>query len=286
MLLLEFDLAGAEWVVVAYASGDAQMIGVAESGKSPHVVTGSLISGVVEEVVIAESKLVGSRTDPDEIARLRADLLLEFEDAAFLPRTMSIRQAGKRSNHGLNYGMRYKRFALENEMPETDARKIVELYSSVAYPGLKDWWKATVDQLRKDRTLTNCFGRKRRFLDQWGSELFDAAYSFVPQSTVFDVCCEGMCRAYEDTSGTFQKADLLCQVHDSLVYQYPRDWSAMATFIERMSHEYLRPELEYGGRKFKLGVDLKAGKSWGEMHEIDTSLDAMGLIEQLKELAA
>ena len=32
-MLLEFDLAGAEWVVVAYLSGDERMIDVVESGK-------------------------------------------------------------------------------------------------------------------------------------------------------------------------------------------------------------------------------------------------------------
>src|SRR5215510_138225 len=133
MMMLEFDLAGAEWVVVAYLANDENMIGVVKSGKSPHIVTGSLISGASEDFVLQEHKLVGSHTDPNTIEMLRRQLTIP--PGIFLPRIMSIRQAGKKSNHGLNYNMKYRRFALENEMPEADAEPIVNAYVNKAYPG-------------------------------------------------------------------------------------------------------------------------------------------------------
>jgi DNA polymerase I-like protein with 3'-5' exonuclease and polymerase domains len=176
---------------------------------------------------------------------------------------MTVRQAGKKSNHGLNYGMGYRRFALENEMPETEARNLHTLYSQQAYVRLPHWWEATKEQLRKTRELHNCFGRKRHFFGEWGAELFDQAYSFVPQSTVVDIVNQAMCDIYEDQSPLFRPMELLAQVHDSLLVQYPTgNLQDLAHFIEAMA-VYLAPELEYNGHKFKIGVDAKVGFRWG-----------------------
>src|SRR3990167_8315032 len=128
-IFCEFDLAGAEGVIIAYLTGDSNMLDVVNSGRSPHVVTGSLMSGLSEELVSAENKIIGNKTDEDEIRLLRQEHMPQiFQQAGFLPRTMSVRQAGKKSNHGLNYNMKYKRYALENEIDETEAKKAVDLY--------------------------------------------------------------------------------------------------------------------------------------------------------------
>jgi len=276
MILVEFDLAGAEWVVVAYLANDPNMIEVVESGKSPHIVTGALITDVPEPLVIADHKLLGNATDPGLIAQLRREKLPELielheKDAIFLPRSMSIRQSGKKSNHGLNYGMKYRRAALEWEIMESEAAPIVAAYTEVAYPGIPKWWEATRQTMKEnDRTLTNCFGRKVRLLGEWGSDLFDKAYSFVPQSTVVDIVLEAMCAAFEDTSEPFQRMNLGAQVHDSLMALYPTDnWGDLTHFCHQMV-EYMRPELNYGGHTFRLNVDIKVGISWGDMHSVKT----------------
>jgi len=292
-LLIEFDLAGAEWVVVAYLAGDANMLGVVASGKSPHVVTGALISKASEEFVLEEYKAVGSHTDPDTIASLRKNL--EIPRGIFLPRSLSIRQAGKKSNHGCNYYMRYRRFALENGMPETDAEPIVAFYSQVAYPGLNDYWEGIKGELRSNkRALTNCFGRKATLMGEWGVDLFMAAYAFKPQSTVFDVCRAGMIRAYNDESPEFQNARLGAQVHDSLMIGYPLpqtkdDWYDLCRVLDRMTREHMISELHYKGavdgveRDFKLSSDAKLGISWGTMHGVKVTQDYDALILQVQE---
>lgn len=288
-LLLEFDLSGAEWVVVAYASGDANMIGVVESGKSPHVVTGSLISGIPEDLVEQENKLVGSKNDPDLIEALREELPdLYMFPKAFLPRTMSIRQAGKKSNHGLNYGMKFRKFALLNEIPEPDAAIMCDAYADVAYPGIKDYWSNTREALKRDRTLVNCFGRKVKLRGEWGNDLFMEAYSYVPQSTVVDSVNGAMCQIFENEEPLFVPMELGAQVHDSLMLQYPvpvcsREWEDLASFCVRVK-EYMRPELEYGGRKFRLKSDLKVGISWGAMKEMKT--DTPDFASQLENVYA
>lgn len=284
MILMEFDKSGAEWVVVAYLSGDARMLDVVESGKDPHLVTGSLISSVPEDLVAHEDKLVGKNTDPDEINRRRLPIGEALEGTAqFLPRSMSIRQAGKKSNHGLNYNMRYKRFALENEIEEAEAKLMVSQYREVAYPGVPQWHKSIEAEMRRDRTMTNCFGRKVTLRDQWGPDLLDAAYSFKPQSTVGDIVNRAMIAAYDDTSPVFASMDLLTQTHDSATVQYPTDdWVRMADFAIRFGLGYMSPELEYNQRKFTIGTDLKIGLDWGNMVEVELIPDAQAVAKNLQ----
>jgi|TARA_R100001530_G_scaffold126468_1_gene95310 hypothetical protein len=282
---MEFDKSGAEWVVVAYASGDGQMIDVVKGDESPHSKTGMLISGAPIELVEMENKLVEHHTDPDTIRTIRSESLAALlEGDYFLPRSMSIRQAGKKSNHGLNYGMGYRRFALENEMEERDAKRIVDLYLHSAYPGIPVWWETIRQQLRDNRTLTNCFGRKREFRDAWGDELFKEAYAFIPQSTVVDMVNSGMAKAFVQGADYFDLADLLAQVHDSIVYQYPIDhFYEMALFTIRHALDYMSPTIQYSGREFQIGTDLKVGRDWGHMIPVELSEDVDVMQHNLEE---
>lgn len=293
-LLIEFDKAGAEWVVVAYLSGDQNMLRVIEEGKSPHVVTGALISGADPQFIVNENKAVGHNTDPNVISEIREEM--EIPEGIWMPRNMSIRQAGKKCNHGLNYNMKYRRFAVETEMEESDAKVLVDKYHNRAYPGIKEWHEQTRTQLQKDRTLTNCFGRKRRFLEAWGDELFDSAYAFVPQSTIFDTNRICMVECWRDTSEAFGPLEQIAQVHDSCLYQYPVGvWSNMAECMHKISMVYMNPEMRYGGRSFHIDTTIKIGRNWSDtgMHDfvlgetVDETADKLSILwDRLNEQKA
>lgn len=289
-VLMEFDKAGAEWVVVAFLANDPNMLAVVRSGESPHVATGHLITSASKELIILEDKILDKTTDPDELLRVRSSVpeLAPLLDLPFLPRSMTVRQAGKKSNHGLNYDMKYRRFALENEIPEADAQMMVDLYNTVAYPGVPEWHKRTRDELHANgRVLTNCFGRKSgRLMGEVGHELYAKAYSFVPQSTVGDIVNRAIFAAYESDTSYFRMADLLTQTHDSATYQYPiNDILGMATFAVRFAYgeEFLNPELTYGEHKFHIGTDLKIGLDWGHMHKVKLSEDVTQVAEALAQ---
>lgn len=269
-ILIELDKAGAEWVVVAYLTGDARMIDVVESGKSPHVATAHYMTGLPDEIILKENKLVGHNTDPDLISDLRnSDPTLDLSSSRFIPRTTSIRQAAKKANHGLNYGEQYRTFALLNEMPEADAKTIVALYNDEVYPGIPLWHQAIRDELKQnDRILSNLFGYKCPFYDKWGGDLFRAAYSYKPQSTVGYLVLHGMVRAFKDTSETFKKAQLLANVHDSLVYQFlDYELSDIVFFIEKMSNVHMNQEFYTNGRSFQIKTDYTVGLNWGKHSE-------------------
>lgn len=277
-LLCEIDLRGAEWVVTAYFSTDARMIEVVEAKRDPHLRTGSLISGAPESFVKTEDELIGHLSDPIDIAEIRKESYTkEVLEAIFFPRSMSIRQAGKKSNHGLNYNMQYRRFALENEMEEAEAKKLVERYHH-AYPGLRLMYQAVERQLNIDRTLTNCFGRKRRFLDRWSQDMLNSAYAQIPQSTVVDVLNQGYVAIFEDDDLDLEPR---AQVHDSCVLCIPLvSWEDMAHIVARC-RKHLAIPCEYHGRSFTLDTEVKIGANWGEaaMRKIPDPVTAEALEE-------
>lgn len=281
MAFFEFDLAGAEWVIVAYLSGDENMLRVVNGTRSPHVETGSLISRCPESLVETEHKLLGSQTDPVIISQLRQQLPELYEGNYFLPRTMSIRQCGKKANHGLNYGMKHRKFALFNEIMEKEAETIVSAYAK-AYPGIPRWHTSIRTELKTSRQLKNCFGRTVRFFDEFTYELFDAGYSFKPQSTVADCVGQAIKLFFNDPKPEFARAKLAAQVHDSVLFEMPTNDLAECVAFSQTFKNAMTPELRYRDTTFRLKCDLKVGLTWGEMSEVkNTSSETFKSLFQL-----
>jgi len=204
-----------------------------------------------------------------------------------LPRTMSGRQCGKKSNHGLNYDEGFAQFALINEIEQRESKRVVEMYHLI-YPGIRIWYESIKRQLQKDRSLTNCFGRKVRFMDAYGPDMWKAAYSMLPQSSVVDSLNQGMIKIYHDdtiTATTGANVDLLAQVHDSILLQVPLEVVRSPRFIElrQKVHTYVSPELSYNGRTFKIATDDKLGLNWGDYHAKGNPL-GMRELENVGEL--
>lgn len=194
----QLDLSQAENRVVAYVAPDPLMIEAFQSGIDVHRLTASLIFGKrIEEI-----------SDEPGSTSIGGGLYSE-------------RFWGKKANHGLNYDLGYKTFAFYYEIPESDARYIVERYHQ-AYPGVRRYHAWIQQELRKSKSLTDCFGKKRVFLDRWGEQLFKEAYSFIPQSTVArKLNKDGVLALWRNRDSAFRGVELLNQVHDSVWIQIP-----------------------------------------------------------------
>jgi DNA polymerase I-like protein with 3'-5' exonuclease and polymerase domains len=199
----------------------------------------------------------------------------------FIPHNMSIRQAGKKSNHGLNYGMEYKRFALETGMIEADASHIVRVYRDIAYPGLKAWYTEVRNTLQdNNRKLTNCFGQTLSLMDKWDIDLFMAAYAFLPQSTVGNITNRGMRAIYHYSN---RRVDLAAQVHDSVLTHHRFDsWEDLASQV-LFCDTAMTQTCKYRNVEFILDRDVKLGINWGEdaMQEVGIQ-DLNSIAENLR----
>ena len=281
-LLVELDKAQAEWIVVAYYSGDARMIEVIEKDLDPHTRTGHFITDVSMELIEEENEIIGHETNPDIIEEMRQDQIHEIIDlrgrGLFIPRTMSIRQCGKKSNHGLNYGMGYKRFAFEYDVSESESKTITNRYHQ-AYPGIKGSYHSGIQYLlsKNNRIIENCFGRKRQFLKAWNFQLFNQAYDYIAQSTVADLVNRSLTKIYHDPDLFMDKIEFLAQVHDSILFQYPiKDLQDFARAVFRC-RDHLNPTMHYSGRDFTIKTDMKIGLNWRDMKgiEIGSSIDRL-----------
>lgn len=303
-VFVDCDKRQAEWIVVAYLTGDANMISAIEQGIDVHTHTAHLMYNVSYEIIKKEHKLCGSTSDSDYIAELRngdLDIVKAMRDSGKVwPRTMSLRQNGKKSNHGLNYGETWFQFSQLNELPADEAKRTVAAYHKI-YAGIGIWYESIKRLLQKDRTLTNCFGRAVRFLGAWGDDLFKSAYSMLPQSSVVDSLNMGMERIYEDSDicGIDRlNADVLAQVHDSILMQVPiaalKDREKFEWFIDKIK-DYTSPEMRYSGRAFKIPTDFKFGMNWGgynkdknplgmqEFEDYDSFMNALADWEKLSD---
>lgn len=233
------DLSQAENRIVAYVGKIEQMIEAFETGKDVHRLTASLIFG----------------KPPDQISDEPGSCSLGNGDS-------TERQWGKKANHGLNYDLGYKSFALYYDLPEKDAKFIVERYHA-SYPELRRNFHGYVKAcLRKNRIVPNLMGRKTLFITDLEDSTFKEAYSCIPQGTVGDIINErGMAFLYYNKA--FKEVELLQQVHDSITFQIPlaMPWSYHAFVLQSLKASLEQPITTHYGRSFVIPSDFVMGLS-------------------------
>ena len=249
-VVYELDLSQAENRTVAYIAPEPAMTKAFERGDDIHSLTASMIFGVLLNEVNYEQ-----------------------------------RQWGKKTNHGLNYDMGYKKFAFLHGIPEADANYMVERYHA-SYPGVRIYHSWVQHKLRQDRTLINCFGRSRRFTGRWGPDLFRDAYDYIPQSSVATkLNRDGVLETY-NRQDLYPEVELLNQVHDSIWIQIPiaAGWERHAEILLSLKAALEAP-ISWKTSKFSIPADIKMGLNFYRMAAVPTDCrDAAKLAEVLSEV--
>jgi DNA polymerase I-like protein with 3'-5' exonuclease and polymerase domains/uracil-DNA glycosylase len=288
-VIVEVDKSQAEWVATAFVSGDGRMIEAVLSGIDAHIHTANLMFGIPKELILKEHQVLETSTDEDWIKEQRAIHCPEILTYRNILPNMSCRQAGKKSNHSFNYGLSPQGFAIQYDLEVKYAKQCYQLYHN-AYPGLTLWHQHIRNKLSKDRTLENLFGRKRRFLNRWNDDLFKAAYSYIPQSTIGQLLNYGIVETYYQQDleeyNFLRSWDLLNQVHDSMVFQYPADKVADLVKTIKQIQINLDPKLYANGREFVIKTDCKIGLNCKKLYDIDIYADAETMQTEIETLIA
>jgi DNA polymerase-1 len=174
------------------------------------------------------------------------------------------RYLAKRVIHASNYGMGHKRLVqVVNEdaqttgvrITDTDAKRLIDAYFML-YPKIREvFWKDVENELRRSRTLTTPFGRKRTFFGRWDEKLLREAYSYIPQSIVGDLCCKGLVRAHNEVRG----GQILLNVHDAILGQCLEE---SIESVARATAKCLAIPVEIKGRTLTIPTDIEVGKNW------------------------
>jgi len=123
----------------------------------------------------------------------------------------------KRAVHATNYGASPRTLHLNPDiawsMPQ--AETFNRTWFSL-HPGIREWHRRTERGLATNRQVRNAFGYRIIMYDRIDS-ILPEALGWLPQSTVAEVCFRGALQL----QSACPWAELLIQVHDSLVFQVP-----------------------------------------------------------------
>ncbi len=247
------DLSQIENRIVAYVGGVISQIRAFEQGIDLHSLTASIILGKPYNEISDED---GSSTLGDG--------------------RQSERYWGKKGNHATNYNVGYKTFALKNEMPETEAKRILACIHQ-GYPQIRGGYHQIIqNMLKTDRTVTNLFGRRRLFLGpivpsypnipkSACEATYREAYAHFAQSTCADKINEQGVEYIYYNQDMFKPIELLTQIHDSIVFQIPltTPWTEHARMILQIKKSLETP-LTWHETKFDTPCDVSIGLNMGK----------------------
>lgn len=127
---------------------------------------------------------------------------------------------------------------------------------------IKYWWIEIEDKLRATRTLTTCYGKRRRFYGIWNNDLLKEATAFEPQSTVAyhmngaihpELGIPGGLREIrKQITGPNPEIRMIQTAHDSVLIECPK--AVELEIAERVSRLLYRP-LIVNGQEFTIPVD-------------------------------
>lgn len=237
--LLQADLKQAEAVVVAYLCRDTKLINMFKESY-----------GQPKEVIDQHPEW--------DIHKLKAASLFGIPVEQV---TSDQRKIGKTIRHARNYSAGPQVVADKVGCTLSEAKRLLQL-DDIANPLLNAWHNQVRDELGRTRTLITPLGRKHRFLDHWGDNLFRSAYSFIPQSTVGDILNMSIVKLYQEYG---DKIHIALQLHDAIYVICKEEDIPNTISIMRkcMTHT-----IEVNHDLMTIDVDFKAGDSWGEQDDI------------------
>lgn len=190
--LFDVDLAGADAQVVAWEAEDDDLKAKFRSGEKIHALNAKDIYG---------------------------------RDAGPDGKRAPYYKKAKMGCHLTNYGGQAKTLSIACGMTMHEAEAFQTRWFDL-HPGIKTWHNEVMNSIQTTRSVSNKFGFRRRYFGRL-DRILPEALAWIPQSTVALIINNALCNISENPELKALQAELLLQVHDSLVGQIP------------LSHRYL-----------------------------------------------
>ena len=173
--------------------------------------------------------------------------------------TKNQRRAAKVINFGVLYGMSAKSLAEQAEMSFAEAKEFIDNYFNLR-KAIKEYLDKTLIQAREEGFVETFFGRRRptpdvksaNFLIRMAAER--AAQNMPIQGTEADLVKRAMILLDQELP---EGANLVMQVHDSLMVECEEDQAEEVARIMKWVMENIAPELPV-----KLAVETEISKHW------------------------
>ncbi len=179
--------------------------------------------------------------------------------------TPDMRRVAKMLNFGIAYGLSAFGLAQRLDLPDAEAREIIERYFA-RYAGVRRYIEQAIDEARKKGESRTLYGRVRAMpeIASRNPALRNAAertaINTPIQGTAADIVKIAMVRVHDALAREARDARLLLQVHDELVLEVAeRDLGPVEALVKR--------EMEGAAAlKAPLEVEVGHGRSWDEAH--------------------
>ena len=175
------------------------------------------------------------------------------------------RRAAKAINFGLMYGMSAWGLARQLGIGRGEAQDYIALYFG-KYPGVRDYMERVRQQAREQGYVETVFGRRlqlaeiasRNQAQRAGAER--AAINAPMQGTAADIIKRAMVAVDDWLSGHRDRAAMLLQVHDELVFE------ADEGFVDTLVAGVRQRMEAAASLRVALVVDVGVGRNWEEAH--------------------
>ena len=176
--------------------------------------------------------------------------------------TKEQRRAAKVINFGILYGMSVKGLSDAAKMPIGEAKAFIDNYFNLRAP-IKQKLDDILRQAKEEGFVETYYGRRRPTPDVKSPNFVireaakRAAENMPIQGTEADLMKRAMIKVSDKLP---EGANLIMQVHDSLIVECGISQEAQVSAILKQEMESVAPELP-----IKLAVDVTTGQNWGEL---------------------
>jgi len=258
---IEPDLNGAEARVVAILANDLRLIKAFKYNVDIHRLTKAWIDFNSPDDLLSQFWESTNDRETASLARqINSILKVAISDEE--------RQLGKKFRHAANYAMGKREAAVQANISEYKAARILEAIHKTN-PNIQQVFHKEIQETLAEngRRLMSPNGRERLFLNQWGDELFKEAYAQIPQSTVSDQTKQ----AARMVERRLPWVQILVECHDSFLCQVPiaRVDETIPVIREELERpiDFSRCSLPRGA--LVIPCEIKIGdKNWEEMCKI------------------
>lgn len=175
-------------------------------------------------------------------------------------RQHSLRYMAKRLGHGSNYMGQAATMAFHSKMPVKIIKDFQEAYFT-QFPAIKRWHQWVEDELKMKGNLTTLMGMRRWFFGRRNDQdTIREAVAFEPQSVSVEILNRIMLNLWRANC-----CQLLLQVHDSILFQYPEEQED--TVIPKVLECFNYPIRLRGDRMMTIPAEIKTGWNWAPKSE-------------------
>jgi len=231
-VLVSFDYSQIELRVLAHISKDQGLINAFRADADIHRRTAALVYGCDEKDV-----------------------------------TDQMRDAAKRINFGIIYGLSAYGLSRDLEIPMDAAQQFIDAYFAT-YPGVKSYIDSQIERARKEGFVTTILGR-RRYLPEI-NDRNTAIRQFAQrqavnapiQGSASDLIKLAMIRVHNAMRSQATKASMILQIHDELLFDVPRaDVMGFSAIVREIMEHVMELSVP-------LKVNVAKGRNWNLMERI------------------